>query len=96
MRLSDRMIRIIKAAASYGFGESDIYLFGSRVDDTKKGGDIDIAIDTDLSHKEFRKGKVRFIEKILSSGLDIKIDVVKYRPDNELLEWEIRQNSVKL
>ena len=43
------MIRIIKAAASYGFGESDIYLFGSRVDDDKRGGDIDIAIDTDLS-----------------------------------------------
>ena len=42
MRLSDKYINTIKKYFFDIFGEGDIYLFGSRVDDTKKGGDIDL------------------------------------------------------
>ncbi len=42
MRLSSKYINVIKKYFHIFFGEGDIYLFGSRVDDDKKGGDIDL------------------------------------------------------
>lgn len=44
MRLENIVLNNIKEAIYDSFGDVRIYLFGSRVDDTKKGGDIDIAI----------------------------------------------------
>ena len=42
MRLSDRYIKVIKNKFNEIFDGGEIYLFGSRIDDTKKGGDIDL------------------------------------------------------
>ncbi|MBX9924254.1 MAG: nucleotidyltransferase domain-containing protein [Rhabdochlamydiaceae bacterium] len=48
MRLSKEQIETIIQAAHRSFGNtSKIWLFGSRVDDHKKGGDIDLYIETD-------------------------------------------------
>ena len=41
MRLSKRYIEVIKKYFKEFFENGEIYLFGSRVDDSKKGGDID-------------------------------------------------------
>ena len=38
MRLSKSVIALLKEAASGSFGDTDIFLFGSRVGDGKKGG----------------------------------------------------------
>ena len=43
MRLSIEQIQAIRYAASTTFGDdTQVWLFGSRVDDAKKGGDIDL------------------------------------------------------
>jgi len=55
MRLSKRLQHVIKAALNDSFGHVDTYLFGSRTDNNKKGGDIDIAVDVNLSHEKFRE-----------------------------------------
>jgi len=48
VRLSEYEIRIIKETAKEIFGKgAKVYIFGSRADLTKKGGDIDIFIETD-------------------------------------------------
>lgn len=47
MRLSPEQRRLIKQAASDLFGPSvEVVLFGSRVDDEQRGGDIDLMIKT--------------------------------------------------
>jgi len=49
VRLKNSQIATLVRATHHCFGEmSKIWLFGSRVDDSKRGGDIDIYIETDL------------------------------------------------
>lgn len=48
MRLTDEEVSAIKAAARRVFGESaTVRLFGSRVDDFRRGGDIDIYVEAE-------------------------------------------------
>ena len=48
MRLTLQQQTAITAAAKNTFGEStSVWLFGSRADDSKKGGDIDLLFETD-------------------------------------------------
>ncbi len=89
MRLQKIIIEKIKKSVLASYGDVDIYLFGSRVDDTKKGGDIDLAIDMDIS-------KVKFISNLLRLGFDMKIDIVPYNTKNDLLLQQIHKNSVLL
>ncbi len=96
MRLKQKLVQSIKNSIYASFGFVDIYLFGSRTDDNKRGGDIDIAIDTEISKKEFRKRKVRFIMEMMKQNLDLKIDLVKYRNTNSLLSEEIKSSAIKL
>jgi len=47
MRLSNFYQRSIKDCFIAFFGTGNIYLFGSRVDNSKRGGDIDIYLEID-------------------------------------------------
>ena len=96
MRLSRRIQNSIKKSIYDSFGDVDIYLFGSRVDDAKKGGDIDLAIDTKISKEEFKANKIKFLVSMVKMGLDLKIDLVKYNQDDSLFEKEISNNSIKI
>ncbi|MGH8614231.1 MAG: nucleotidyltransferase domain-containing protein [Gammaproteobacteria bacterium] len=50
MRLTEHQIRVVKLRAAECFGPgADVWLFGSRVDDSERGGDIDLYIET--SHR---------------------------------------------
>ena len=96
MRLKQKLVQSIKNSIYASFGFVDIYLYGSRTDDNKRGGDIDIAIDAEISKKEFRKSKVRFIMEMMKQNLDLKVDLVKYRNTNSLLAEEIKSSAIKL
>ena len=46
MRLSDQQIEAIKEVVAEVLGpDARVYLFGSRVDDSRRGGDIDLYIE---------------------------------------------------
>ena len=50
MRLTKTQIKAIQDSFSTFFMKGDkIWLFGSRVDDSKKGGDIDLYIETNYN-----------------------------------------------
>ena len=96
MRLSKRIINILQNNITKSFGNVNIYLFGSRTDDNKKGGDIDLAIDTNLSKQEFRKKKSLFLSLLMRIDFDYKIDIVNFNTKDELLYSEIRENNIKI
>ncbi len=70
MRLSPRMKNILQKAILQSFGEVPVYLFGSRVDDSLSGGDIDLAVDVELDRETFRQHKVQFKVALLKMCFD--------------------------
>ncbi len=93
MRLKARIINTINDAVGKSFGDVNVYLFGSRVDDTKKGGDIDIAIESDLSRIDFRRSKAKLIAQLIKVDFDFKIDIVNYNTKDQLLKNQITKNA---
>ena len=96
MRISKRIIGILQDNIKKSFGDVNVYLFGSRTDDKKRGGDIDLAIDTNISKQEFRKKKSLFFSMLIRIDFDYKIDIVNFNTKDELLYNEIQQNHIKI
>ncbi len=88
MRLKDHEIQAIRKAAVDLFGpDAEVWLFGSRVDDAKRGGDIDLMVSlsgTDAHDAvHLSKQRVRYLvalEKILGER---RIDLVTAWPGDE-------------
>jgi len=74
MRLQDSERQAIIRAAD---PDSAVYLFGSRVDDSAKGGDIDLLV---LSKKINLMAKLDILARLHQQLGDQKIDLVIY-PD---------------
>ena len=86
MRLTPDQIEAIRGAASDAFGgEARIWLFGSRVDDSKHGGDIDLLIKPSNMDDETAKlkSKIRFLSRLQKLLGDRKIDVVLEAPQDQ-------------
>jgi predicted nucleotidyltransferase len=85
---------IIKSSVKRHFGgNADVYLFGSRVDDNKKGGDIDLYVTTDLPTSEIILEKISLLLEIERELGEQKIDVVinnhtRQKPIYEIAEKE--------
>ena len=95
MRLSDMEIQSIKKSFEEVFQDGKIYLFGSRVDDTKKGGDIDLYIQTPKA-KATLDNKIKFLVMLKEKIGEQKIDVVLSRDPSRLIEQEALNNGVIL
>jgi predicted nucleotidyltransferase len=78
MRLTQHEIKAINKTFIDVFEDGNIYLFGSRVDDTKKGGDIDlyIVLPYKLNAKEILEKKSEFKLQLYSLLGEQKIDIV--------------------
>ncbi len=83
MRLTDEQIASIRQAAATAFGaETCVTLFGSRVDDNQRGGDIDLLIQPTQSDQLLRR-KLRFLALLEHELGERKIDVVVEYPDDQ-------------
>ena len=94
VRLSDHYIKIIKSKFKEFFNNGEIYLFGSRVDKRKKGGDIDLYIVVDDQTNLFEK-KLKFLSRVKRVLGEQKIDIVfnidKNRPiEQEAIKWGVK------
>ena len=93
MRLGKEQIGVIKKAIKTLDANAEIKLFGSRVDDDKKGGDIDLLINSStMGWREVAK-----LRGILELNLgEQKIDVVlKSEADPSFVKM-IEANAVRL
>jgi predicted nucleotidyltransferase len=96
MRLTKDEIDIIKNGFLDFFENGKIYLFGSRVDDTKLGGDIDLYL---VPAKKFDDEKKR--KRDFSIALDMqlgeqKIDIVVARDAKRSIEQVALRDGIEL
>ncbi|QYE36629.1 hypothetical protein KZX46_12335 [Polymorphobacter sp. PAMC 29334] len=76
MRLTDHEVAAIKAAAREAFGETAVVrLFGSRIDDSLRGGDVDLHVESDPLPDEWR-AKGRFEDRLFERIEPRKVDLI--------------------
>lgn len=81
MRLDMREVAAIKAAAAQAFGsDAVVRLFGSRVDDGRDGGDIDLHIEIASEIDEWR-ARAHFEDSLFARIEEQRVDVVVRRID---------------
>jgi len=86
MRLTEKEIKIIKEIVLDVFGESEIRIFGSRLNENKKGGDIDIFVIPKNRENLFKK-KIKAAAK-LENLLFKPVDIVVHYDFNREIEKE--------
>ena len=75
MRLLKEEVDTLKTKLYELSNDAKIYLFGSRVDDNKRGGDIDLLIISKrLTKKDLRIIRIDFFKKFGEQKLDIILD----------------------
>ncbi len=76
-RLTETEQKAIKAAVKKHFdATARVYLFGSKTAEQKRGGDIDLYIETELRGEELLLAKLRTMSEIQRRIGDRKIDIV--------------------
>jgi predicted nucleotidyltransferase len=87
MRLTNYEVLKIKETFYEIYKSGKIYLFGSRVNDCMKGGDIDLYI-VPASKKYLLEDKIKFLVDLKSKIGDQKIDVIISKDKARLIERE--------
>jgi hypothetical protein len=93
MRISAEKIAVLTALVSTHFGrDARLRLFGSRVDDRQRGGDIDLHV---IAPQASYRDEVAFlvdVERLLDERVDIRVQ----RGDPLLIDKIARDEGVSL
>lgn len=93
MRLTPHERQVIREAGLRYFGVVPC-LFGSRLNDAARGGDIDLFIPGEWSAEEAVQRRIRFCAEIRRSLGDRKLDVVIGRKGHRSIqEWAEHQGE---
>jgi len=99
MRLTEFQRKKIVDTITGQFGSNaEIYLFGSRVDDNKKGGDIDLLVAVNDNSGNLELKKIKSITGIQFAIGDQKIDLIvtpDISQDSRLVVREAVRNGVR-
>jgi len=95
MRLSNRYIEVIKKHFFNIFKEGEIYLFGSRVDNSKRGGDIDLYLKV-KDHSNLFEKKIKFLSRVKRELGEQKIDIIFNVDEKRIIEKEAKRWGIKL
>jgi predicted nucleotidyltransferase len=78
MRLTKRQIETVRKLVGAAMGEgSRIWLFGSRADDRRRGGDVDLYVEPERFPALVEEARCR---GRLADELDLEVDLVVARP----------------
>ena len=94
MRLTPEQTRIIKAAVARELEpDARIWLFGSRVDDHRRGGDIDLYVET--RHADLLR-ELR-CKVAIEEAVDLHVDLVIAQPgDDRPISRIARSEGIRL
>ena len=82
MRLTRQQAEAIRQAAHQAFGVgTDVWLFGSRVDDSKRGGDIDLLLRPQQPDQAMTR-KLKLLRLLEQQLGERKIDILIETPDD--------------
>ncbi len=94
MRITEKEVNLLKDNLKLMDALSQLYLFGSRVDDSKKGGDIDLLVKSEkLNRADIRKLRIDFCRHFGEQKIDIVLDDGVH--SSAFLE-KIRKQAVRL
>ncbi len=96
MRLTSFEVQSIKKAFLETFEDGKIYLFGSRTDDTKRGGDIDLYLCPLQKFDDERIRRRRFLILLDEYIGEQKIDAVIAKDENRLIEQIAKRDGIEL
>jgi len=94
MRLDTNEQEIIITTIKEVFGYAKILLFGSRIDNSKKGGDIDLFVIPQENSDLFEK-KIKVLAK-LERILHKPVDLVVHKNFERAIEREILKAYIRL
>jgi predicted nucleotidyltransferase len=93
MRISEaNKFQIIQNAKNYFGNDIKLYLFGSHVDESKNGGDIDLCVES--TQEIDLETQIKFLAALNHYGIDRKIDLLvnspkrKHRPIFDMAKTE--------
>ncbi|MDP2903720.1 MAG: nucleotidyltransferase domain-containing protein [Methylovulum sp.] len=99
MRLSPDQTATIRANAQHYFGEEvGVWLFGSRTDDRKRGGDIDLYIEAVGDALQVLEHELKFYAALQCQLGVQRIDIVVRRHDQpmQIIHTEARRTGIRL
>lgn len=96
MRLSENHRQIIISTVKEKLGTDRIFLFGSRADDGKKGGDIDLFVRS--SREISLQEKLETLAQLEKKGILRKVDLIIETPlvRHKKMSDEVGKNGVPL
>lgn len=96
MRLTEYQAEVIKKNCQMVFGEqTQVYLFGSRTDDNRRGGDIDLYI-IPVSHENLLEKELSLTARLQQQLGDQRIDIILSRDKSRPIEQQAIQTGIKL
>lgn len=95
MRLNENKIKTIKKLSLELFNSNIVYLFGSRVDDSLRGGDIDLYIET-TQKDNLLKSKIIFLREFEKEFEEQKVDLLIDNKTKQKEIFEIAKKGIKL
>ncbi len=85
MRLTDEQVRTIRETAREVFGPGvRVRLFGSRVDDDARGGDIDLLVESETPVEDALDKELKLVARLQRRLGDQRIDVLVVDPRTRL------------